>query len=164
MPINLEFKARLNSYENVKKVLNAIGAQQADVMFQKDTYFESKIGRLKLREINDNRSELIFYDRKESTDNRWSDYVIFNVDNPEILKSILAKSNRVMTTVSKKRELYLYKNSRIHIDKVENLGLFLEFEVLNNISKEDSKKLLAFLIEKFKDCLGEVFQNSYSDL
>ena len=47
--------------------------------------------------------------------------------------------------VEKKRRLFLYKNSRIHLDEVRGLGTFIEFEVLVKHGKQQAQKLLELL-------------------
>lgn len=42
--------------------------------------------------------------------------------------------------VKKKRKLYLYNNTRVHLDEVENLGKFLELETLLITNKKDATK------------------------
>jgi adenylate cyclase class IV len=67
--------------------------------------------------------------------------------------------------VNKKRDFFLYKNTRIHLDKVDNLGEFIELETVftKNIMENDMRKEHFFVI----DFLGlnnlKTIQKSYSD-
>lgn len=45
------------------------------------------------------------------------------------MHKILAVSIGILGEVKKDRHLFLHEQTRIHLDKVENLGNFLEFEV-----------------------------------
>ena len=47
-----------------------------------------------------------------------------------MIEKILSMLFTVRAIVSKKRILYLYKHTRIHLDEVENLGNFLELETV----------------------------------
>ena len=69
-------------------------------------------------------------------------------------------------TVVKTRELWMLGNVRLHLDTVENLGVFIEFEAM--VSDEFDVKAchvtLARLRETFAPILGEVIAVSYCDL
>ena len=60
---NIEIKARYPDLDRGKKLAKAAGASYEGVLRQVDTYFIVANGRLKLREINGERSELIYYER-----------------------------------------------------------------------------------------------------
>ena len=66
--------------------------------------------------------------------------------------------------VEKKRRLFLYKNSRIHLDIVRGLGTFIEFEVLVKHGKKNAEKLLELLSAEFKIKRNAIVGVSYSDL
>lgn len=120
--------------------------------------------RLKLREIDKKESQLIYYDRKESTTEMWSNYQIVKVDEPGRLKEVLAASNGIRVVVKKIRDLYMYENCRIHIDEVEGLGSFIELEVIHKDSETKTKELFKFIKEKLSAEIEENINESYSDL
>lgn len=128
MAQNLELKAKVNSHESFKKILSAIGAEEKGILNQRDVYFTFPKGLLKLRKVNDDY-QLIKYVRDESADKRFSDYELLHIssDNAE---SFLSSVLNVEAVVEKKRELHLYKNTRIHLDDVEGLGKFIELETV----------------------------------
>ena len=66
--------------------------------------------------------------------------------------------------VEKKRRLFLYKNSRIHLDEVYGLGTFIEFEVLVKYGKRQAQKLLEVLSLEFNITPASIVPGSYSDL
>jgi len=164
VPINLELKAKVNSKDNIKSLLNDLGATFECKMVQVDTYFNVSKGRLKLREIDKKESQLIYYDRKESTTEMWSNYQIVKVDEPGRLKEVLAASNGIRVVVKKIRDLYMYENCRIHIDEVEGLGSFIELEVIHKDSETKTKELFKFIKEKLSAEIEENINESYSDL
>ncbi|MDI6778708.1 MAG: class IV adenylate cyclase [Bacteroidota bacterium] len=164
MPINLELKAKVNSKDNIKSLLNDLGATFECKMVQVDTYFNVSKGRLKLREIDKKESQLIYYNRKESTTEMWSNYQIVKVDEPGRLKEVLAASNGIRVVMKKFRELYKYENCRIHIDDVEELGSFMELEVIHNDSESKTKELFDMIKEKLSAEIEENINESYSDL
>ena len=127
---NIELKARLGDYANAKKVAMTIATKQLGVQHQIDTYFHCRNGRLKLRQIDGLKAELIAYDRPDSESPKASDYQIVPVSNPETLKAALTAALGVRTIVEKRREVFLYHTARIHLDDVSGLGQFIEFEAV----------------------------------
>jgi len=66
--------------------------------------------------------------------------------------------------VKKKRQLYLFRNARIHVDKVEKLGTFIEFEVMVTKGRNQAKSLLLFLEKAFNIAPRSVLVSSYGDM
>jgi adenylate cyclase class 2 len=162
MPTNLELKIRVNSHQSLKKILLQIGAESSGILNQKDVYYSVPIGLLKLRIENGNES-LIFYNRNENDKNRWSDF--------EFIKFAIGKGEKffnklfdVEVIVNKKRELFYFDDTRIHLDTVKLLGKFLELETLVINGKTDAKKRF----EKIKNLLRldetKQIRKSYRDL
>jgi adenylate cyclase class IV len=129
MPTNLELKAAYQSPQKARDCALACGAAPAGTLVQRDTYFRVPRGRLKLREIEGSEAELIYYERAEATAERWSHFTREPVAAPAGLLRVLTEAFGVLAVVRKRRELYLFRDARIHIDAVEELGTFLEFEV-----------------------------------
>ncbi len=117
---------------------------------------------MKLR-IENERQTLIFYDRNEKSKKRWSDYHLLEIKNTDGNK-YLKRFLDVLTIVDKKRELYLYKNTRIHLDHVKNLGYFVELEtrVLNGL--KDAEKRFKYLLDALKLRDKKEIRASYKDL
>ena len=65
---NLEIKAKLPDRANTLQAALRLGAEFNATLIQTDTYFRVPHGRLKLREIEGEHSELIFYDRPDVLD------------------------------------------------------------------------------------------------
>ncbi|MEN3039425.1 MAG: class IV adenylate cyclase [Candidatus Kryptonium sp.] len=164
MPRNLEIKAEITKPDLAEKIAIEIGAKLVNEFVQVDTYFDVKDGRLKLREFDSGEAELIFYRRMENNFERWSDYEIVKVNNSEDLKNLLSKSLGVKIVVEKRRKVYIYKNARIHIDKVKGLGDFVEFEVIYSGDEKQVEELMKFLINAFGLKRGSFIKVSYSDL
>lgn len=80
--------------------------------------------------LQEGNGELIFYDRPDSTGPKLSDYCKANIPSPEELNLVLSSSLGVKGVVEKIRTLFLYQQTRIHVDQVSNLGNFMELEVL----------------------------------
>ena len=138
MPTNLELKIQLKSHHLLRRRLIDIGADNIGILNQKDVYYTVPKGLLKLR-IEDGRESLIFYKRNENAKTRWSDYDIIKFEN-EGGEKFLKKLFIVETVVEKRRELFYFENTRIHLDKVNILGNFIELETLVLSSKAEAQK------------------------
>lgn len=165
---NIELKIRINDFKEIEESLKFLGAKYQGLLNQKDTYFNCAKGRLKIREINNKNFELIFYERPDKLINKLSNYLIMPIVGKaqlEQLKNILALSMGIKTIISKSRKLWLFKSTRIHLDDVDKLGLFLELEtVLGKISKSKGEKEYSEIFNSLKLNRFEKINKSYSDL
>lgn len=164
---NIELKVVCAEHDNIASVLKKICARFEGRLKQIDTYFNCPGGRLKLREINGKRFELIFYQRPDWTRSKVSDYEVWELDRKQtaLIKNILKKALGEKVTVQKERGLWIYQHTRIHLDKVKNLGNFLELEtVLKNINLERGKKEHLEIIKHLGIAWHRKINNSYSDL
>jgi len=130
---------------------------------QIDVYYKVTQGRLKLRIINNKRGNLIFYERKEKTSKRISNYFISETKSFKELDKILRSQFEVLAIVHKQRDIFLENNTRIHLDTVKGLGKFLEIEVVYKDivkAKKQMEQLIASLGLNEEDFIKE----SYSDL
>ena len=162
MPVNLELKIKVESHIPFRKILKNIGAENRGLLKQKDIYYSVTSGLLKLR-IENGGESLILYKRDESGKKRWSDYrvIYFKSKNSEKIFSSLFETE---TIVEKKRELFLFDESRIHLDTVKNLGKFIEIETLVINGKKDAQKRFDRIIELLKLDTSKQIRNSYRDL
>ena len=128
---NVELKARCPDLEMVRARAERLGAHYAGTFSQRDAFFVSGgPGRLKLREADDGPAELIAYRRADVTEARSSDYDIYPVADPDRLRAVLTAALGEAGVVEKRRRLYLLHRTRIHLDQVEDLGSFVELEVV----------------------------------
>jgi adenylate cyclase, class 2 len=164
MPTNLEIKAKYSSLARARTISRTLGAEFKGTLRQTDSYFKVKQGRLKLREIDGKQLELIFYRRKNARGSRYSDYTVLELQKREAAERVLNSLFETMVVVKKKRDLFLYKNSRIHVDSVSGLGVFVEFEVLVVRGKKQAQQLMSFLCRKFGIDSTSIIAGSYSDL
>jgi predicted adenylyl cyclase CyaB len=127
---NIELKARYPNLQMARDVCREIMAQFQGILEQEDIYFVVLRGRLKLRTIDGKRCELIAYDRPNEAEGRVCDYHIVEIPNRDHTAAALQSVLGIRGIVRKQRELYLWHNVRIHLDAVESLGNFLEFEAV----------------------------------
>jgi len=129
---NIELKVKTEHFQKLRGLLKKSGATREGVLLQTDVYFNSKLGRLKLRTINNARSELIYYERPNKSGSKLSTYdrCVIATDQIKALRGMLKKACGESIVVIKKRELWIYKNTRVHLDIVRNLGAFVELETI----------------------------------
>jgi adenylate cyclase, class 2 len=162
MPINLELKIKTNDFKEIKRMLQNINAEYKGLLIQRDVYYTSIAGLLKLRTVN-GKQELIRYDRDELSENRFSDYHVLDINAPDA-ESFFNEILTIETVVEKKRELYLYDNTRIHLDEVKELGGFLELETLVIDGKDDAEKRFNTIVKLLKLDVLKQIKASYKNL
>ena len=130
MPRNIELKARIDSVEAVMPVAQALADGPPQAIEQDDSFFVCVQGRLKLRDFGDGTGELIHYERADTAGPKLSDYVRVPTSEPAALREALARAQGVLGRVRKTRWLLLAGQTRIHLDRVDGLGDFVELEVV----------------------------------
>jgi predicted adenylyl cyclase CyaB len=130
MARNIEIKARISSVAELAKIAAGIADEGPIGITQDDTFFKCPSGRLKLRAFSNTQGELIFYRRADSQGPKESFYVRTPTTEPDTLRHALALAYGEAGRVRKQRTLFLVGRTRIHLDEVENLGHFLELEVV----------------------------------
>jgi predicted adenylyl cyclase CyaB len=164
---NIELKVRDRDPRRSLAICGSLDAVDRGVLVQRDTYFSVARGRLKLREEDGSVPHLISYERPDVSMERESRYRIVDVVDVEGLKAALAGTLGVKAVVAKRRRLFVWeKNVRIHLDAVENLGDFIEFEAVadadSDLTRERDQALR--LREAFEIDAGDVIGGSYCDL
>jgi adenylate cyclase class IV len=128
VPRNLELKAVDPDPSATLAAALALGAEEQATLVQRDTYFHAVTGRLKLREAPPEPAQLIGYARADRSDPSVSAYEIVPVFDPAALAGVLAQTLGVRVVVEKARRLLVWRGVRIHLDRVVNLGDFVEIE------------------------------------
>lgn len=130
MPRNVEIKARLDNFNAIAAKAAAMADHGPIAIAQDDTFFRCDNGRLKLRVFSEMEGELIFYRRTDRQGPKESFYVRSPTASPATLREALTLAHGEIGRVIKDRTLYLLGRTRIHLDKVQGLGDFLELEVV----------------------------------
>jgi predicted adenylyl cyclase CyaB len=136
MARNIEIKARIASVEALAERAAAIADQGPIEIRQDDTFFTCERGRLKLRALTPTEGQLIFYQRSDQVGPKESFFVIVPTSSPDALRETLALAYGRAGRVRKHRTLYLVGRTRVHLDRVEDLGHFLELEVVLSDGEE----------------------------
>ncbi|RMC22792.1 hypothetical protein DUI87_00203 [Hirundo rustica rustica] len=114
----------------------------------------------------DGRGELIFYERPDSAGPKLSSFTITPTADPEGLQAVLAQSLGTLGTVTKERLLLLLGQTRLHLDRVQGLGDFLELEVVlrPEQSVEDGQRLARELLRDLGIGERDLVCGAYLDL
>lgn len=130
MPRNTEIKARIDSVQALLPRVAAWASAGPTELQQDDTFFPCATGRLKLRAFADGSGVLIFYRRADAAGPKESFYQLAPVDAADALRETLGLAYGLAGRVRKHRTLFTIGRTRVHLDRVEGLGDFLELEVL----------------------------------
>lgn len=150
--LNIELKARCEDLGRLRETCESLGAEGQEPERQLDTYFSVSHGRLKLRESLQSGAELICYVREDVAGARESHYELYPVEDPEALKAMLTTALGVSVVVTKRRETFVIGNVRIHLDKVQGLGSFVELH--GTIDQPGELPLVADEVQDVQQALG----------
>jgi len=161
---NVELKAELRDPPLARAICRAIGASFILAFEQTDTYYRIPTGRLKKRETDGEPVEFVFYERPNRAAPKLSTFTIFTAE--QALERFGREPLPVRVVVRKRRELWMHGSTRIHLDSVERLGAFIEFESLvtrgNPVAK--AQDAVGELRRHFGPAMGELIDCGYADL
>ena len=166
MARNIEIKAYIESVESIVPKAAALADKGPIEIIQDDTFFSCKNGRLKLRAFSSMEGELIFYRRPDQAGPKESFYLISPTSAPDVLRESLSLAYGQVGRVHKHRTLFLVGRTRIHIDRVENLGHFLELEVVlsDGEAVEAGEAIALDLLGKLGISSMQLVEGAYVDL
>lgn len=163
---NIEIKTRLEDRAAIEHRLKALGAERIWSRRQRDTFFRVDVGWLKLRESPGQRPQLIAYRRTmHAAQPAVSDYDLLEVSSAEHCKRLLGRMLPIDAVVEKQRDLWRHQHTRIHLDRVNGLGEFLELEaVVEGISADQARAELVQLLQGLGLSSAAVIASPYRDL
>jgi homotetrameric cytidine deaminase len=162
---NIEVKALDPDPERSLATCRELGAEDRGVLVQRDTYFRTTSGRLKLREEDGSPATLVQYDRPDAARARLSSYRLVTVEDPDGLRAALTGALGTLVVVEKERHLFVDGAVRIHLDRVRDLGTFVELE---GVAEPDSDLTAEReQVERLMEALGidetRILSDSYAD-
>lgn len=166
MSQNLELKAKLADISRTDELARENFGQEVSSFHQRDTYFRVQLGRLKLRESPELGDELIFYSRPDEAQAKLCNYWRQPTMDAEAMKQRLAETCGIEVVVDKQRTLIWYENVRIHLDRVNQLGGFLELEAIisEDDSETDSAERIAHILTQLEMENHELIDRGYREL
>ena len=138
--IEVEVKAKIESFEEIKKELEKISAIKTQTDYQKDIYFNSPIvdfaktdEALRIRKtISDNTTRIFitYKGPKIDSSSKTREEVEMSIENEEKAHKIFENLGfKEVRTVVKNREYFKYNDFEISLDDVEGLDPYMEIEI-----------------------------------
>ena len=137
--VEMEIKIKLTKeeYENLNKMMKSIGkfllqSNQQDIYYGSD-YFGIDSNKLLRLRLSGNKKVLTY---KTYNNNMYCEEYEVEIDNSNNLMKIFDSIGlKKITEVKKERYIYSYQDKyEISLDKVDNLGYFIEIEVKGTIN------------------------------
>ncbi|HEY8608667.1 MAG TPA: class IV adenylate cyclase [Noviherbaspirillum sp.] len=169
MSRNIEIKARIASCDALQPQVAALSTEGPFLLEQDDTFFHCPTGRLKLRAFaagNAHEAQLIWYRRPDQAGPKESEYLIVPTMDPDALRAALSRAYGQAGRVRKQRRVYLAGRTRIHLDRVEGLGDFMELEVVL-AEEEDTRSGVEeaeHILERLGIARADLVEGAYLDL
>ena len=134
--IEVEVKARINSFKEMETRLEELGAVKAKTEFQEDIYFQSPIvdfaktdEALRIR-TTDSDVFITYKGPKLNKNAKTRKEVEMGIESAEKAADIFAEIGfRPARTVRKHRQYYQYESFEISLDDVEGLPPYMEIEI-----------------------------------
>ncbi len=166
MPRNIEIKAAVKDLAIIQRLVEAIADQDPTELHQVDTFFRCNSGRLKVREFSDSPGELIYYQRPDLAGPKESLFFVSPAPDPGAMKRVLAAANGTLGVVEKRRLVYLVGQTRVHLDRVEGLGSFVELEVVlqENQTTDEGVTIVKDLMKALDIRESHLLDTAYFDL
>ena len=166
MARNVEIKARVADMPALAARAAAIADGGPVEIPQDDTFFVAPHGRLKLRVHADGHGELIAYRRADDGGPKVSTYLLSPTASPDTLRDALTMSNGQQGRVVKHRTLFMVGRTRVHLDRVQGLGDFMELEVVlaDGEDAEAGMREAHALMARLGIAQGALVQGAYHDL
>lgn len=115
--------------------------------------------------FQNDKSMLVQYARPDVSGPKLSEFDVLDIVEPEKLDRMLSASLGVIGEVKKQRYLFLHEQTRIHLDQVDGLGTFLEFEVCLRPEQnvDDGTKIANELMKLFEIEETDLMTGAYMD-
>jgi len=166
MPANIEIKARVHDFNDLQQRAELLSDAPCQIIPQEDTFFNCPNGRIKLRELDPQHGQLVYYVRQDISGPKHSEYKIFETNDPASLKLILTEAFGVRGVITKVRYLYLVGQTRLHLDDVMGLGKFMELEVVLRLDQSDAdgQAIAENLMHQLGIQQGDLIKTAYVDM
>ena len=161
---SVEWKAEVRDPSIVRALVKRLGGVHASTSVQSDTYYRVIDGMLMKREVEGEPPEFIHYLRAPGVRPRHTRFTLYSEE--QAVERFGARPIPVWVIVEKRRECWLLDGVRVHIDEVEDLGWFVELEVLVTPDQrpEEGEAKIASIRERLGPFVGEPVARGYAEL
>ena len=170
--IEVEVKARIDSFEEIEEKLKTIGAEKTKTEFQEDIYFQSPIvdfaktdEALRIRTTN-SQTFITYKGPKLNEKAKTRKEVEMTIESAAKASDIFTEIGFTPArTVRKSRQYYRYENFEISLDDVEGLPPYMEIEIALSDSEDytEAQNRIFKLFEKL-DITDGFERTSYMEL
>ena len=134
--IEIEVKVRVREPERIKQDLGILGSKFLKKEYQEDTYFKSPFRSyeetgeiLRVRKQNTGSDVVTFKGARLESEIEARDEIDVNIESSSKFIKLLKKLGyEPWITVEKEREVYQHDKFTVSLDKVKDLGYFMEIE------------------------------------
>ena len=147
--LEVEVKARVKDMSMTERCLRDLGAIYEGCEMQQDTYYQAPHRNLdqtdeviRIRDIDAKNGCVLTYKgpRVINSVTTREEIEVRLLKNGKALKSIFEKLGfKCILRIKKKRKMYKFKNIFIRLDRVEDLGMFVEIEAEAKDTAEKTK-------------------------
>lgn len=145
--MEVELRARIKDKSEIEKSLLKLGCEKQGSSYMVDEYFQlinpdeqNFIYRIRVK------NEEYIFTLKKGGIGAWMEKEI-NISNPTIMKNILLNSNfENFLTIKKDRMKFSFKNMNINLDDLEDVGEFIEVEIICDDADKGHSQIQEFLI------------------
>lgn len=138
--IEVEVKAKINDFDEMRKKLSKLGAIKTKTEFQKDVYFNSPVvdfaktdEALRIRKTESDgliRTMITYKGPKINKESKTRTEIEMFIENDEKAAKIFENIGfKEVRAVCKNREYFEYENFEISLDDVEGLSPYMEIEI-----------------------------------
>ncbi|MDD3663181.1 MAG: class IV adenylate cyclase [Candidatus Pacebacteria bacterium] len=153
MNIEIEIKVKIDDFEAVKNKVSEVGSlikkiKQIDsyyIPYHRD-FFAHKPHPVEWLRIRENPDKIVFeytksINQKEDGDYDYAEEYETEISDKEEFEKILDFLDfKLVTVIEKEREYWMCKDIEVALDKVNNLGFFIEAEAKGNFKNEKEAK------------------------
>ncbi|MBQ7928915.1 MAG: class IV adenylate cyclase [Methanobrevibacter sp.] len=148
--IEVEVKAKINSFEEMEERLTEIGAEKTKKEFQEDIYFNSPVvdfaetdEALRIRTTKENNKTNIFMTYKGpkiDSKSKTRKEIEMGIEDSEKCADIFEEIGfKKVRAVRKNRQYFEYENFEISLDDIEGLEPYMEIEIALNDGEDYSE-------------------------
>ena len=155
--IEVEVKAHVKKISKIEQVIQQENAQYLKTVHQRDIYFKHPARNfaktdeaLRIRHEEHAQARVTYKGPKLDRKSKSREEFELKINKPEILEQIFVKLDYIpVTGVEKIRKLYKLGDMMISLDKVKDVGDFIEVE-LEAVSKDDYKDKRNLILSKLE--------------